>query len=218
MKKTALIISGGSINYEFAKEYVENNLHTLLIVADNGLKVADELGLQPDFAVGDFDTASIDLINKYKNKSTEFIEYNRKKDFSDTELAVDIALDNNCEEIHLLVALGSRFDHTLANVYLLQKAINNNVNAVIHDVNNRINIIGGNRRSIQLEKSVYKYFSLIPLSEKVTGINVTGAEYNLENAILRMDCNYSLGISNEIKDKVIIEINTGYLLVIESKD
>ena len=164
MKKTALIISGGSINYEFAKEYVENNLHTLLIVADNGLKVADELGLQPDFAVGDFDTASIDLINKYKNKSTEFIEFNRKKDFSDTELAVDIALDNNCEEIHLLGALGSRFDHTLANVYLLQKAINNNVNAVIHDVNNRINIIGGNRRSIQLEKSVYKYFSLIPLS------------------------------------------------------
>lgn len=218
MKKTALIISGGSINYEFAKEYVENNLHTLLIVADNGLKVADELGLQPDFAVGDFDTASIDLINKYKNKSTEFIEFNRKKDFSDTELAVDIALDNNCEEIHLLGALGSRFDHTLANVYLLQKAINNNVNAVIHDVNNRINIIGGNRRSIQLEKSVYKYFSLIPLSEKVTEINVTGAEYNLENAILRMDCNYSLGISNEIKDKVIIEINTGYLLVIESKD
>ena len=74
MKKTALIISGGSINYEFAKEYVENNLHTLLIVADNGLKVADELGLQPDFAVGDFDTASIDLINKTKYKVVPLLQ------------------------------------------------------------------------------------------------------------------------------------------------
>ena len=58
---------------------------------------------------------------------------------------------------------------------------------------------------------------MFPLSERVEGISISGAKYDLENETIEIGD--TLGISNEFKDdKVEIKIKKGYLLVIKSQD
>ena len=70
---------------------------------------------------------------------------------------------------------------------------------------------------IKREDAFGDFISLIPYTEKVTGITLTGFYYPLEDAELTLGI--SLGISNELVDEIgIIQIGRGNLLVIESRD
>jgi len=62
-----------------------------------------------------------------------------------------------------------------------------------------------------------KYLSLVPFSEKVTGVTLRGLKYLLSD--FTMGGFNSLGISNEIVDEeASIDFAEGQLLLIESKD
>ena len=62
-----------------------------------------------------------------------------------------------------------------------------------------------------------KYVSLIPFSEKVSGVTLRGLKYPLTD--YTMGGFNSLGISNEIvSDEASISLSSGQLIVIESKD
>ena len=50
MNKT-LIISGGNINKEFAKQVIEKEKFNNIIAADKGLEILDELGALPTHIV-----------------------------------------------------------------------------------------------------------------------------------------------------------------------
>ena len=55
MSKT-LIVTGGSINVAWAKEWLDNQTFDYCIAADSGLEYADKLGLKVDFLLGDYDS------------------------------------------------------------------------------------------------------------------------------------------------------------------
>ena len=63
--KTALIITGGDINPEFATDYISKNQFDMIIAADGGLASAEEMNLIPDIILGDFDTVNPMLLSKY---------------------------------------------------------------------------------------------------------------------------------------------------------
>ena len=69
----------------------------------------------------------------------------------------------------------------------------------------------------RVRKSRYRYLSLLPLSDTVSGVTLTGFRYPLTEAVLRRSD--SLGVSNElVEEEGEIRLRSGMLFVIESRD
>lgn len=221
MNKT-LILTGGDIDLEFAGNYCREHEFNLVIAVDDGLRAADRLSIIPDYIVGDFDTVSPLLLYKYENMDNIKIKrFKPEKDYTDTQIAVMRAIEENSFSIHILGGTGSRLDHTIANIQLLQSALECGIEAMIVSEKNRIRLLGDKRKQITLtkEESMYKYVSLIPLSEKVSSVTTMGMKYNVSDFDFYIDKNISMGVSNEIKEtKAEIKIADGKLLLIESND
>ncbi len=208
----AVILSGGTLG-PWALQHV--NEEDLLIAADRGAWFAVQHGLKPHMALGDFDSISEEQFQTIQEASRQVNACDPiKKDLTDTEMAFEYALQSGVQSIVLLGATGTRMDHTLANIHLLNKADKHGVEARIIDEHNEIRMI--RQRSV-IHRGPYSYISLLPLSEQVTGITLSGFRYPLQDAVLTIG--ESLGISNEFAaDNGTIDLKSGKLLVIQSKD
>ena len=181
------------------------------ISADCGYKNAKKLGITPDFAVGDFDSGSQGELPK----ETEIIEVPAEKDFTDTQLAVDVALERGADYIVIVGGLGGRLDHTLSNLAILEKLWGMGVRAVITDGKNRARYI--ERTSELIPASCFKYLSLIATDKEAKGVSVEGCKYPLKNA--RLSRTNQFAVSNEIlKNCALISVKKGGLYIVESRD
>lgn len=211
-----LIITGGGIDIPFTDSYVKGCKFDQVIAADKGVQYAVRLGIIPDIILGDFDSLDQDIQKKMREWNVPIKTFPPEKDYTDTHLAMIQAVEMGAKEITLLGATGSRLDHTWANVGLLEIAMKQGIQAWIVDKHNRISMWNKN---LQLKKSEAfgEFVSLIPYTEKVTGITLIGFYYPLVDAELQLGI--SLGISNELVDEIgTIKIKTGELIVIESRD
>ncbi len=210
-----LIVSGGNIEIKFLKKFLCKNYEQIIAV-DKGLESLYELNETPNYIVGDFDSLKKGILEFYKNKETKICNYEPEKDYTDTELGLKLAISLKPEKITIIGGIGTRLDHTLANIHILKKCLEKNIKCEIIDSHNKIYLINS---YVEIEKknSYGKYFSIIPLTSKVEGITLKGFKYPLNNYTLEVGS--SLGISNEIIEKsATIEISKGILIVIESKD
>ena len=213
----ALIVTGGKLEKEFLLKTIKEREFEIIIAVDNGLKILNEININPQHIVGDFDTVKREILEKYKeNKSIKIHEFNPIKDNTDTDIAIRLAIELKSGEITIIGGIGTRIDHVLGNIHVLKYALDSNIKCKIIDENNEIQLI--NKTTILKKKDITKkYISLIPLTEKVEHINLKGFKYELKNGTLAMGS--SLGISNEIsKEEAIIEFDNGILIMINSKD
>lgn len=212
-----LIVTGGDINLEQLREYGEEYRKQNIIAVDKGLEKLSKLNITPTHVVGDFDSISKEILEQYQNnKQIIFHKYNPEKDNTDTDIAIQLAIQLQSSNIIILGALGKRMDHSLANIHILKYALDAKIPCQIVDNYNRIYLIG-DKHTLYKNKTYGKYISLIPLTSRVEGITLKGFKYPLTN--YSMPIGLSLGISNEIIEKVAsIEIRKGVLIVIESKD
>lgn len=212
--KSTLIISGGEINKEYLMKTLENNQYNEIIAVDGGLIILDSINVCPDVIIGDFDTVSEEILNKYMTKM--IIRLNPQKDSTDTEEAVDYAISHNATNIDIVGALGGRMDHAIGNLFLLKKAYEKNVYARILSENNEICIIS---EYAKIYKKGFKYVSFIQFDGPATGVTLKGFKYIVENFDFDTSKTFRLGISNEIEDEYgEIYIREGYMLAILSKD
>ena len=115
---TAILVCGGTLSAAFLREFAEQRKDAAVYAVDGGLAVCHEAGVFPEYLVGDFDTVSEALVAQYETKC-KTLRHQPEKDATDTELAIDAALEAGTEELVLLGATGSRMDHTMANVHML---------------------------------------------------------------------------------------------------
>lgn len=211
-----LIASGGSINQEFFKEVILKNEFDNVIASDKGLEILDRFNIKPNYIIGDFDSLNLDVLNKYKyDKTIKIVRLNPIKDYTDTHMALKLAIEANSNDITIVGATGTRLDHTFANIHVLKEALQNNIQCRILNENNSISLI--NKNTIIKKDNYYNYISLIPLTTTVSGLTLKGFKYSLNNAIIEIG--QSLGISNEqLQDVATIEIKEGILIVIKSRD
>lgn len=213
-KKEILVVAGGQIKPLFLQNIIGERKRYIIGV-DKGLEILDRLGFEANLAVGDFDSVPPDIKQKYQSRENT-VSLNAKKDYSDTHIAILEALKQKPDTIIIVGATGGRIDHMLANISLLGICEAENVPAYIIDENNKIRITN---KPISIKKtSRYgKYISLIPYTDKVTGVNLSGFKYKLTDATLVRD--ETIGISNEIeREEGFITFKSGRLIVIESKD
>jgi thiamine pyrophosphokinase len=183
---------------------------------DRGALFLIRHGFSPDLAIGDFDSVTTKQAEQIRQTSNQFISCDPiYKDLTDTEMALRYALDQQPVEIVLKGATGTRMDHTLANIQLLGTASRDVVCRIV-DAHNRITIVHG-PATLTLHNSRFSHISLLPLSEIVTGIFLSGFQYPLLDATLQLG--QTLGISNVlVEDEGCVSIASGRLLVMESVD
>lgn len=214
-----LIVTGGKIDEDFALQFLEKNSFDLIIAADKGMELLGKLNIMPDYLVGDFDSVSEDVLDKARQNAGKVVKFNPVKDFTDTEAAVRLAIDElDADEITILGATGTRLDHVLANINSLFIALEKNIPAYIIDLNNRIRLINKTTEIIRKE-AFGDTISLIPYTDKVEGIILTGFYYSLKDKTFSKFEEPSLGVSNVLTDdKGVIELTGGILIMIEARD
>ncbi len=186
----------------------------LIISADGGARHLRALKISPHIMIGDFDSIHPDDQQFFKKKQVKTLSFSPKKDQTDTELCLSWALENNATDITFLGVTGSRLDHTLANIFLLQKLARQNIPARIINKNNQIHIVN---RYLRIKGGPDDFLSIIPVTDKVIGVTLKGLEYPLSDQTIKRGS--SLGVSNSfIETFASVSIKKGCLIVIKSKD
>lgn len=205
----AIIFSNGEFN-------INNNIDKFfydkcfIVCCDGALNYLYEINITPNIIIGDLDSVNIDILNFYKEKKIKILKFPTKKDFTDTELALEYLIDNCFLDIIIFGALGKRLDHSLANIHLLFKALKHNINLSLVSNYEEVRLIDKN---IVLSGKIGDVISLFPLSEEVSGIYTFGLEYPIINGTLSLGD--VRGISNVfINNSIEISISSGFLLVI----
>ena len=203
----ALIISAGRLSdAAFYRDALSDI--SFVVCADGGVRNCEALGLVPDVIIGDFDSCPKDLV-----KAETVIELPTEKDRTDTHECVCYCIARGCTEILLIGGIGTRLDHTLANIHLLAIAKASGVEMKIVDEHNEIFLI---ENEAEIPKKEGYHLSLLPIGS-AEGIYASGLYYPLENA--RMEFGNPYGVSNEWIEKIAqVSVKNGRLLAILSKD
>ena len=206
-----LIVCGGEIDGDFAERLIMSSGFEVIIAADRGMDFLYEHKITPDF-----DSVKNEALSYFKEKGMSDIHVlNPEKDDTDSECALQIALDHGADHIIIIGATGTRIDHVLGNISLLGKAMSEGKMAELLDTHNRIRMIN-NELEIEKNKQYGKYVSIIPVC-KNNKITLEGFKYPLKD--YTFEGFNTLGISNEIVDDIAkITVNEGQYIVIESKD
>lgn len=214
-----VIVSGGNIQEDFALTFLREHPYDQLIGVDNGLRFLYDHEILPTRIVGDFDTIDPKIVDWYrKNTEIEIRAYNPVKDATDTQIAVELALELNSTSITILGGTGSRLDHVLGNVHTMMLALKAGVTCSLLDAHNRIRLIDA-PISIGKKEQFGDYISLLPLTTKVEGVHLIGFKYPLADYTFTSTGSAGLGVSNEIVEEVAeIELRSGVLILIESRD
>ena len=226
MKKfdKTLIFSGGKTDLKFVKKYLELYRFDTVVCADSGLNAAYNLGVKVDYIMGDFDSVSSDILKLYTDKKVEnsinakFVKYPVQKDATDTELVLDFVIENNPSQVVILGATGGRIDHLLANIGILLKTLENNIETYIIDSYNKLYLIDKN--TVIYKDDIWnKYVSFYPYTEKVENVSLSGLKYQLKGEDIVLGS--SRTVSNEFtedSDKAYVAFDSGILIAVQSKD
>lgn len=219
-----IIVSGGSIEKTFALDFLnsENNKNKecRCAAADSGYAFFLSAGIQPDLAVGDFDSLSEEgrqaLCQAEKN-GLEVIWLKPEKDDSDTQSALNQMIARGAKEIAILGATGTRMDHMLANLGLLMLGQEKGVQVSIVDAHNYITLIPSGT-VLKREEQFGRFVSFFPLGGDVEGLSLHGFKYGLDGYHLRT-ADSGLTVSNEISaEEAVVSYKKGTLLMIMSRD
>lgn len=209
----AVVFAGGTVS-DYTMLPVRIDDADCIICADSGIVHCSLMRLKADVWVGDFDSSDFEEFSKLNAaKNAEIIRLNPMKDDTDTEFALDIAANRGYKEIVLIGGVGTRLDHSLANIFLMEKYFKLGVKLTIVNEHNIFNLSCNS--TVTLRRNRMKYVSLLPLETvKVTN---SGFLYPLKDEFLYRYS--SRGISNEITEEYgSITTSGGCAIIIESVD
>jgi thiamine pyrophosphokinase len=163
----------------------------MLIAADGGLRYYRALGLRPQAVVGDLDSLAAGEHAALNAAGVRVERFPARKDETDLELALRLALAWGADDILILGALGGRWDQTLANLLLLAHPDFRAVQVRLLDGPQQIYLVQG---EAAIEGEPGDTVSLIALNGDATGVTTTGLDYPLDHGTLQFGS--TLGISN----------------------
>jgi thiamine pyrophosphokinase len=184
-----------------------------VIAADDGAMTARRYGCMPAIIVGDFDSLPAPELATMQEAGAEIIRVPAEKDETDTELALQVALERGASRITLLGALGgARFDHTMANVLLLADFAAVPIR-IVDGPSLCWLLRGPGSTSIHGQRN--DLLSLLPLTSEATGVRTTNLYYPLHGETLRFG--RARGVSNVLTGpRAVVSLESGLLLVIHT--
>lgn len=213
-----VLICGGEINDEFSLVCLKQIKPDCIIGVDKGLEFCYRNHIIPDWILGDFDSISKEVIDWYREQQEIPIrQYKPEKDDTDTRLGMELALKLGSDKIFLLGATGGRLDHYMGNLQSLLITAMEEKEGWILDEQNAITVRRAGKICIHKEEQFGKYVSFFSMGDEVTGLSLKGFQYPLDGYTLKNSD--GIAVSNQLLDDCgIIEFETGYLMMVLSKD
>jgi thiamine pyrophosphokinase len=207
----AVIFAGGAFQAGVAVEQALAGAD-LIVAADRGAMLALQFGYTPAVVVGDLDSLTLPL-QELEARGCTVIRVAAEKDETDTELAILVALERGADSITLLGGLGgARFDHSLANIFLL--AAFKTVPIRIVDGPMVCWLLCGPNEA-QIHGCPGDLLSLFPLSGDAVGISTSNLYYPLYDATLRFG--KPRGVSNVlVESPAQVKLQEGMLLIVHT--
>lgn len=194
----------GPSNYDISSLYNKDKKE-FVIGVDIGAFLLAKHKIRFDLAIGDFDSVNEKQYQTIQEYCAEIKTFQKKKNFTDTYLALQEALKMDYDEIVIYGGTGGRLDHEFANMNLLKLG--------------KISIVSDNVMMYMLDpgryeiENKYKYISFFAI-EDVIDLNLKGFKYELSNVNLTTED--PLCISNELEGTLHFE--KGLLLVIHQNE
>ncbi len=206
-----IVFANGIINHiPTAQQYLHPG--DLVIAADGGARHCRAMGRIPDVVIGDMDSLTQSEVEALERDGAEMIRHPARKDQTDLELALRLALERGGDEILVLGALGERWDMTLANVLILAAPEFSGVRLRLIDDRHEIVLLKGGDR-VELPGKQGDVLSLVPLGCDAVGVTLHGLDYPLKDATIRLGS--TLGISNVLLgNSTVVELKKGLLLCV----
>jgi len=208
----ALIIAAGSEHCRDASRLriAETGL---IICADAGIVACRELGLRPDFLIGDLDSAPAELVEWARDVGARILRHPVAKDETDLELALAKAIELGACRLVVTGATGGRVDHTLANMDVLMGVARRAELLVAVEGWGEMIFLAGAHRKAAIHGAVSDVVSLIPRCGEARGVTTAGLHYPLRHEDLCYGT--SRGVSNRMTEPVAhVTMVDGEMLVI----
>ena len=176
----------------------------LVIAADKGLVYTQQLGLQPDLVLGDFDSLG------YVPAGAQV--HPVEKDDTDAMLAVRHGLGLGYREFLLYGSLdGPRLDHTIANFQTLQYLCDRDAFGYL--VGNSYIVTAVKNGKLHFPAGLDGTVSVFCLGADARGVDIEGLYYPLKDGVLT--AGFPLGVSNHFTGREAwISVREGSLLVL----
>lgn len=178
----------------------------LVIAADAGMKHLARLGIEPDIALGDFDSLG------YVPEAPSVEVCPVRKDDTDTMAALKRALELGYRRVLIFGGLGgARFDHSLANVQALAWADAHGMEAILVGRDCALTAISDGT-ALEFDARYSGDFSAFCFGPEASGICESGLSYFLDDAVLTPD--FPLAVSNSFTgERARISVARGRLIV-----
>lgn len=203
--RTTIITGGSMTDYAYIRQFIKPD--DFIIAVDSGYRHAERLGVVPRVLLGDFDSIG---------ELPQGIETHRvpeKKDFSDTDFAVDWAMAQGMCDFLILGAIGTRMDHTLTTILLLDRLLAAGARGQIIDEHNHIWIT---ETELEVAGDPGGILSLVPITV-CEGVTTHNLVYPLVDATLQIGHGWS--VSNVISESPVkVSLTAGKMLVLLCRD
>ena len=183
-----------------------------ILAIDRGVNICYALKLPPVHLIGDGDSANPTAWRWAEEQNTEIHTFPPEKDFTDTELALQIAADQYTHPLVILTAaFGGRLDHLTS---IASVAAHAPIPCVLADERETLFYLHAGESLTVTCDTPPRAISLLPCTEKCTGVTTQGLYWELQDACITNRA--SLAISNVLarentKNTFTVSIKSGVL-------
>jgi thiamine pyrophosphokinase len=173
-----------------------------VIAADSGMRHAAILGLEPELWVGDFDSATAELIDAHAHIRRQV--HPPDKDATDGELAVNEALARGADRIVFAGGLGGQMDHVTAHLALMLTLAKRGIAVFASSGSEEAYPLIAGERAIAL--CAGDRISIVPWSP-CEGFSISGVTWPLADRDLALGSSFTL--SNVALGSVQLHLRSG---------
>jgi len=173
-----------------------------IVCCDGAAERLLEYGREPDFIVGDLDSLSQKLLQRYAHR----LHHSSEQETNDLTKAVEFCAQRNWKEITILAATGKREDHSIGNISLLADYAENACVQMITDYG----VFAPMLKSCRFDSFAGQQVSIFSLSPDAT-FTFRGLKYPVDGQRI---ASWWQGTLNEaLGDEFSVEMSGGKALV-----
>lgn len=194
-----LISLGGECT---VKNIINTETFEKIVAVDSGYKHLTKHDLKPDILIGDLDSVDEELINIAKSEGVEIFEFNKDKDESDFELAINYSISIEAGSITIIGGENGEIDHLFSIYNIISNCKFDNGITWLYE-----NYIMKFQSTAIFSLPKGEKFSIIPISN-LENLNIEGSKYELHDTFLPKGS--SRTIRNEsIGKEITVSCSTG---------
>lgn len=199
MNKFVILLNGALAVTPRLKDQIAD---ARVVAADGGMRHAQDLGVEPECWIGDFDSSDAELQKKWPDVPRQ--KHPPLKDKTDGELALDYALENGANEIVLVAGLGGQTDQTVSHLLQLIKLARRNIKCCI---------LSGKEEAWPLQTGSFLFDLPLRATLSIMGmsaierLSVRGVKWQLE--AVDVEFGSTLTMSNEVTGPVSVVLCGG---------